>query len=242
MDVELGLTSQEVMESSSIKIIVYGGSTAGLGDLETGYPGFLKVVDASSEFTSDSPGVPLVYKFRHLVDNTLALVTLTSQYTIVSPLQIQQKARVTLDKLVCLLADDEGSSNTIDMDPIWVKVDAFNRASSNDDYVQFNTPGELLYQTSGEIGMNTGTVINVGSSIDLVFDTENADFSLSKIYLSAYARDVDDPGFPVYNNHDVASANMNILGHDIWGPHVITLKSGSDFTIEAHINISKENK
>jgi hypothetical protein len=242
VDVELGLSSTEVMESSSIKIIVYGGSTAGLGELETGYPGFLKVVDASNEFTSDSPGVPLVYKFRHLVDNTLAQVSLTSQYTLVSPLQIQQKARVTLDKFICILADDEGSANTIDINPIWVKLDAFNRASSNDPYIQFNTAGQLLYQSSGEIAMNSGTVTKVGSSIDLVFDTENADFSLGKINLSAYARDVDSPGFPLYNDHDVASNAINILGHDIWGPHVITLKSGANFTIEAHINITKENK
>jgi len=241
VDVELGLTSQEVMESSSIKIIVYGGSTAGLGELETGYPGFLKVINASSEFTNDSPGVPLVYKFRHLVDNTLALVTLTSQYTLVTPLQIEQKARVTLTKFVCTNADDEGSPNTIDINPIWVKVDAYNRASSNDDYVQFNSVGQLLYQSSGEIAMNTGTVTKVGSSIDLVFDTEEADFSLSKIKLSAYARDVDSPGFPLYNDHDVASNALDILGHDIWGPHVIALQSGGNFTIEAHINVTKEN-
>lgn len=241
VDAELDMTSTQVMESSSINIIVYGGSTAGLGELETGYPGFLKVVDASSEFTSDSPGVPLVYKFRHLVDNTLALVTLTSQYTLVSPLQIQQKARVTLTKFICKLADDEGTSNTIDINPIWVKLDAFNKASSNDPYVQFNTPGEVLYQSTGEIAMNTGTVVNINSSIDLVFDTESADFSLSKIELSAYARDVDDPGFPVYNDHDVASNSINILGDDIWGPHVITLKSGTNFTIEAHIDIEKKN-
>lgn len=241
VDVELGMTSQEVMESSSIKIIVYGGSTNGLGELETGYPGFLKVINASNDFTSDSPGVPLVYKFRHLVDNTLALVTLTSQYTLVTPLQIQQKARVTLTKFVCTLADDEGTPNTVDINPIWVKVDAFNRASSNDPYVQFNPAGQVLYTSTGEIAMNTGTVTNVGSSIDLVFDTENADFSLSKIYLSAYARDLDSPGFPLYNDHDVASNAINILGHDIWGPHVITLKSGSNFTIEAHINVTKQN-
>lgn len=242
VDVELGMTSTEVMESSSIKIVVYGGSTSGLGELESGYPGFLKVVNASNEFSSDSPGVPLVYKFRHMVDNTLALVTLTSQYTLVSPLQIQQKARVTLTKFVCKLADDEGTANTIDINPIWVKVDAYNKKSSTDPYVQFNSAGQVLYSSSGEIAMNTGTVTNVGSSLDLVFDTENADFSLSKIKLSAYARDLDSPGFPLYNDHDVASNSLNILGHSIWGPHVITLKSGANFTIEAHINISKENK
>ena len=122
-----------------------------------------------------------------------------------------------------------------------MKVNAYNKASAGDAYIQFNPAGQLLYQSSGEIAMNTGTVTNVGSSIDLVFDTENADFSLSKINLSAYARDVDSPGFPLYNDHDVASNAINILGHDIWGPHVITLKSGGNFTIEAHVNITKEN-
>jgi hypothetical protein len=49
--------------------------------------------------------VPLTYKFRHLADNTLALVTLTSQYTLVKPLQVRQRVQVTVDDFECKMAD-----------------------------------------------------------------------------------------------------------------------------------------
>ncbi|MDX2414629.1 MAG: thiol-activated cytolysin family protein, partial [Bacteroidales bacterium] len=109
LDVDLGFgyTAKEVMQNSSIKIIVYGGSTAGVSDLETGIEGFNNVIDASTEYSKDSPGVPLVYKFRHLVDNTLALVTLTSQYTMVSPLQLKQYVKITVLSFECTMANDD---------------------------------------------------------------------------------------------------------------------------------------
>jgi len=246
VDVDLGFgrTAEEVMQSSSIKIIVYGGSTAGLSDLETGLPGFMKVIDASKDFTKDSPGVPLVYKFRHLIDNTLAMVTLTSQYTLVTPLQIEQYLRIKVQKITCLLADDEGTDNTIDMDPIWVKVNAYNRANSEAPYVQCNDVDQLVYTTTGGIGMDTGDYIDVNSSVDVVFNTEEYDYSLAKLNLKAYARDLDSPGFPLYNDHDVANAEMNIFGNDMASrtPHVITLKSGDNFTITIEVLVTKENK
>ena len=148
VDLGFGLTAQEVMASSSIKIIVYGGSTAGLSDIETGFSGFMKVVEASKDFTKDSPGVPLVYKFRHLIDNTLALVTLTSQYTLVIPLKIKQIVNVKVLNFVCTMADDEGLDNTVDIDRYYVYANAFNRTGSTDPGIQFNPLDQQVYGKS----------------------------------------------------------------------------------------------
>ncbi|MBS3806192.1 MAG: thiol-activated cytolysin family protein [Bacteroidales bacterium] len=241
VDVELdfGYTAKEVLESSSVKIIVYGGSTAGLDNIETGFEGFMDVVQASKDFTKDSPGVPLIYKFRHLVDNTLALVTLTSQYTLVSPLRLEQWVTVTAKNFVCTMADDEGSDNTVDMDRFYVWANAFNRTNSVDPGVQFNPVNQEVYgySTSGEISMDPGDIHEANSSIDLAFDTENYDFNFATLKLKAYARDYDG----IWSSDETATGEITLIGNDIWGDKKIYLYS-DDFTFEVNIAIRKSNK
>ena len=50
---DFGLKVSEVFAASSVKIIVYGGSTSQLGELETGYEGFKKVIAAGKDFTQN---------------------------------------------------------------------------------------------------------------------------------------------------------------------------------------------
>ena len=239
VDLGFGYTAQEVMASSSIKIIVYGGSTAGLSDIETGFAGFMKVVDASKDFSKDSPGVPLVYKFRHLCDNTLALITLTSQYTLVTPLKIKQFVHVKVLNFVCTMADDEGLDNTVDMDRFYVWANAFNRTGSNDPGVQFNPLDQVVYaySTSGEIAMDPGSIHWANSAIDLTYDTENYDFNFAKLHLKAYARDYDGG----WSDNETAYGNITLIGNDIWGEKVIWLYS-ADFTFKVNVSITKGNK
>jgi Thiol-activated cytolysin len=160
VDVTTQLTAQDIMESSNIRVVVYGGSTAGLGELETGLPGFMKVIHASMDAGPDSPGVPLVYKFRHLTDNTLALVTLTSDYAIKTQFPLMPKIRVTLIKFKATMVDDEGPTNTVDMDRFYLKATAYNRASADEDP---GTPAQspltkyvVNWSTSGEYDMDAG--------------------------------------------------------------------------------------
>ena len=236
VDLGFGYTAKDVLESSSVKVIVYGGSTAGLSEIENGFEGFMKVVEASKDFTKDSPGVPLIYKFRHLVDNTLALVTLTSQYTLVSPLQIQQIATVTVESFVCTMADDEGADNTVDMDRFYVWANAFNRTGSDDPGVQLNPVNQEVYRYVGKDPMDRGSVHSANSSIDLTFDTENYDFNFAKLHLRAYARD-DDGG---WSADESAYGNIVLIGHDMWGAKKITLSS-DDFKFDVNIIVKKKN-
>lgn len=238
VDLGFGFTAQEVMASSTIKIIVYGGSTAGLGEIETGFTGFMKVVEASKDFTKDSPGVPLVYKFRHLIDNTLALVTLTSQYTLVMPLKVKQFVNVKVINFVCTMADDEGLDNTVDIDRFYVYANAFNRTSSSDLGVQLNPVDQQVYGKaySGWISMDPGSIHEVNSSIDLAFDSENYDFNFAMIKLKAWVRDYDDA-----SANENASTEITLIGNDIWGSKEIWLYS-EDFTIKCNVIITKGNK
>ena len=238
VDLGFGFTAQEVMASSTIKIIVYGGSTAGLGEIETGFTGFMKVVEASKDFTKDSPGVPLVYKFRHLIDNTLALVTLTSQYTLVMPLKVKLFVNVKVINFVCTMADDEGLDNTVDIDRYYVYANAFNRTSSTDPGVQFNPVDQLVYgkSYSGWISMDPGSIHEANSSIDLTFDSENYDFNFARLKLKAWVRDYD----PASANEN-ATTEITLIGNDIWGSKEIWLYS-EDFTIKCNVIITKGNK
>jgi hypothetical protein len=244
VDVKLdfGYTASEVFSKSSVKIIVYGGSTAGLGDIETGLTGFMNVINTSKEFTSSSPGVPLAYKFRHLIDNTLALVTLTSQYTLVMPLKVKQLVKVKVENFTCLLGDDEGTDNRVDMDIFYVLANGFNRANSTAPYVQFNQVDQPVYSyVGGEIqmhhaGQDGAPAIHwVNESLTITFDTENNDFNYAKLNLKAYARDKDN------SYSEDAWGEINLTGNDIWGAKKIYLYS-SDFTFEVNILVTKENK
>jgi hypothetical protein len=130
VDVTTGLEVQDIMESSNIQVVVYGGSTAGLKELETGLPGFMKVIHASMDAGPDSPGVPLVYKFRHLTDNTLAQVTLMSDYAIKIQIPLMPKIRVTLIRFECIKAEDEHDT-PVDMN-FRIKATAYNRKNAEE--------------------------------------------------------------------------------------------------------------
>jgi hypothetical protein len=244
VDVKLsfGYTASEVMESSSIQIIVYGGATAGLKDLETGYQGFKNVIEASRDFSASSPGVPLAYKFRHLRDNTLALVTLTSQYTLVRPLQIRQTVQVTAVEFRCMMADDEGADNTVDMDRFGVWTNGWNRVNDQDPGTRINVPtdqyGSNVYwwQTSGDVPFDVGDVHTCGSSFQMTYDTDSFDFGAAKLELKAYARDYDGGWSP---NED-GWATMTLLGPDMWGDHILQVGS-ADFKFDVRIQVRAIN-
>ncbi|MFC1914211.1 thiol-activated cytolysin family protein [Chloroflexota bacterium] len=235
VELEFGYSAKEVLQSSNVQIVVYGGSTAGLQDLETDYEGFMKVIKPSTDFGPDTPGVPIVYKFRHLADNTLALITLTSQYTLVKPLQIQQRVRVTVDRFICEMADDEGTNNTVDMDRFFVWANAFNRANTNDPGVQVNPVDQQVYGWShGGDGhqMDPGSIHDAGTSVVLTFDTENYDFSLATLKLKAFVRDWDTSD----SNSEEGRGELSLVGNDMFGDKSIMLYS-PDFRIKVTITI-----
>jgi len=220
--------------------VVYGGSTAGLKDLETGYPGFKNVIEASREFDSNSPGVPLIYKFRHLADNNLALVTLTSQYTLVKPIRLQQTVKVTVVEFVCKMADDEGADNTVEMDRFAVSASAYNRVRDSESGSPIIENTKVFYwETSGEKGMDSyDTFPATGqNSLFITFDTEFYNFDLARLVLVGYARDWD--GNPDLNSPEEGLGKTEILGRqflDNGGQHTFLIDS-RDFQFEAHIKI-----
>ncbi len=232
VDLGFGYTAAEVLQESSIRIIVYGGSTGGIQEL-TGFAGFMNIISASHEFAADSPGVPLLYKFRHLRDNTLAMISLTSQYTICRPLRIRQGVRVTCQQFVCELADDGEGDATVEVDRLSVTCNAFNRLNSSDPGVQINPVDQAVFSwsTGDYVNMNSGSIFTAGGAIDLVFNTEDYDFAYARISLRAYAREYD-----WWSGNESAEGTLELLGSTMFGAHSIMLYC-SDFRIRADVNI-----
>jgi len=239
--VKFDYTAEDILRSSSIKIVVYGGSTAGLQDLETDFDGFKKIIDASRNYGTDSPGVPLIYKFRHLYDNTLALVTLTSQYTLVRPLQLIQRVRVTVDSFNCTKSDDEGYDNDADMDRFSVSASAYNRIlESESGSPIIENKSVYNWATPGEVTMGRGYVwlAKGQNSIDIAFNTEYYNFNLARLVIVGYAREYDRS-----SANESATNTYEVQGNMFFengGQHIFTLDS-ADFGFDVFITIEALN-
>ncbi|MEL7231065.1 MAG: thiol-activated cytolysin family protein [Pseudomonadota bacterium] len=119
----------EILRNSSLKVLVYGGSTDALDSLTTksGLAGFTDVIASSKTYGPNSPAVPILYKFRSLQDNVLTDFALTSQYTLRRPArEVASEMRLRINKIVCEMADDEGTSNTIEMTKMFIRARSAN--------------------------------------------------------------------------------------------------------------------
>ena len=240
VDVETGLTNEELLQNSSIRIVVYGGSTKGLSEIETGFEGFTKIIEASKDFTPESPGVPLVYKFRHLRDNTLAAVTLTSQYTLVRPLRIRQPIRITANQFYCEHADDEGPDNTIEIDRFSLTVSAFQRPGEGQALVPLIEDQSVYSYADPGPGfkMDRGTTwyCSEPNTFDLILDTKSFDYSLAELHFDGYTREWDS----WVNGPEHGYGSLNLRGDqflEMSGKHSFQITSADSrllvgFTIE----------
>lgn len=231
VEVRFGYTAQQVLEKSKIAIIVYGGATKGLGDIESGYEGFLKVIHASQQYGRDTPGLPISYKFRHVSDNTLAMVSLTSQYTLVRPVQVRQRVVVRAERFVCEMSDDEGVANDVDMNAFVTWVTGYQG-----DPLAAIPPGEVeisRYQ-GADITTGVGYIFPVGQEQVVVFDTETYDLSEARLLLKAFANDYDSA-----SGDEAAYGTLSLTGSQIFeggGLHNVMLYS-SDFTYRAEFSL-----
>jgi thiol-activated cytolysin len=238
VELEFGYTAREVLAESSIRIIVYGGSTEGIQELN-GVESFMNIIESSTEFNETSPGVPILYKFRHVADNTLALITLTSQYTICRPLQIAQRVKVDLLRFVCEWSDDDEwfANSIVDVDRVYLNMAAYNRCDDMDPGVQINEGTEALFAwtTPDYIEMPAGYIFEAPATQILTFDTENFDWSCAKLHFDGSARDWDPA-----ENDEWSSGSLDLLGNSMFGEKSVIF-NGQDFRLRAELLIQPLN-
>lgn len=239
VEIEFGLTAREVLDSSSIRIIVYGGSTQGIQELN-GLEAFMGIIAASTEFTRDSPGVPLVYKFRHIHDNTLALISLTSQYTIVRELQIEQWIRVNSLLFTCTWSDDDDPfyDDDVDIDDLRVYVSAWNRVDGNDNPGTPITEDEQAYgiHYTDYVEMHAGSTHSAQGAVDLVFNTEDFNWDNAHLRIRATAWDYDWA-----SGNETSFGHIDLLGNFMLGSQAVIL-NGPDFTMRLDLLVEAINK
>ena len=235
VDLGFGFTARQVMTNSTVKVIIYGGATGGIEELNT-FDGFMQIIRSSTTFTPQSQGVPLVYVFRNLQDNTLSQIALTSQYSISRQVKVRQGVRVTVDRFVCVSStDDECLANdNVDINSLQVVCNAFSRVTGSSPLVQINPVNQYVYSWSSDSyqEMVGGSVHDAGTSIDLVFNTEDYDPAYQLIRLAGYANDYDACG----GNENGWSANYDVNGV-FQGSRSFSIIT-SDFNIRAEVTIA----
>jgi hypothetical protein len=248
---KFGYTHRQILDSSKIEILVYGGSIAGLESRElNGLSGFLQVIQANIDAGPANPGVPLVYKFKHLHNNTLAYVTLTSQYTLVRPIQVKQRVMLTAERFVVYDCDDEGPDNTIEIDRLRVLAAGYNHnlSTSGDDFVDLASCPLAWADANGRwynvywrewsdwLSMCDGSpgTLSIGSSCILTFLTAYPyDWSQARLRLLTWARDWDTSN----SDSENAYGDNTFTGDAMLGPKSLWLGC-DDFWAFFDVNVA----
>lgn len=195
-NIDASLSSKRVLNSAKFKILVYGGSTAGLKSIEFGYDGFLKVISAGTTYGPDSPGVPIAYRFRSLLDNSLTAVAFTSQYTILKPVRLKQAVKLHVPFVNCTMSNDDTTGGGVaDIDRFLIYVTGFD-APRNGDLVQIQ-PTTCIWQLDtggGEKDANVGENWSVDRSTTIIFNTDPEKFDFNNAILQIYAKARDWDG------------------------------------------------
>lgn len=110
---------------------------------------------------------------------------------------------------------------------------AYNRVGAADPGSLASAPNQAIYiWDGGDIEMPAGRWLDIGSSTDVVFNTEDYDFNHAKI-------DVTETWA---NDHDYSSANENgygtlsILSNYMFGTKTVTIYN-ADFTLAFNMTI-----
>lgn len=73
---------RQVLDESSIKALVIGGSGSDAVGVINGVEGLSEYILNGGDFSQDSPGAPLSYTLRFIKDNSVAKVQLSSEYNV----------------------------------------------------------------------------------------------------------------------------------------------------------------
>lgn len=81
INVEADQAYQNIIDESSIKVLVVGGDAdPAINIITGGYEGFIEFLKEGSQYGPDSPGVPISYTLRYVADNSVAKIAFSSDY------------------------------------------------------------------------------------------------------------------------------------------------------------------
>ena len=240
-EVEGGGSAQSVLKNSKIRIVVYGGASKGLAGNLQDYEGFMKVVGASASYGPDSPGKPIAYRFRRLVDDSAAMTTFATKYVEVRALPIRQLVRITAKSLKMNYCNDSPSGGDVEIDRITVSVTGYSRRN----IVERGDALPVAYpvQTSApDVGMCYNTYTFTANPVYLEFSTiDPYTWEYTNLDFGTYARDYDTVG-----NDEHGYGSRTIMQSDwfagskesLSADQQIPVASGSEFGGYYTVNIA----
>jgi hypothetical protein len=229
---DFGYSTKEVLQSSKIQIIVYGGSSAGItrGTL-SGYSGLVELIEGSKDFGAASPGVPLSFKLRHLSNNLTARIALTEEYTITKAVKTKEFVRISVDEFECTYEDDDSPSSEMDRFNFRVMVYSGSR-------LILDRP-ILAWATKGTHDMVTGDRWSPDKAASTVamLDLREMDLAAYSVVLSASAREYDPSPL---DPEEWASASKTVHGSQLYDPANLffTITNPGDITFNVHYTIA----
>jgi thiol-activated cytolysin len=111
-DVQIDASYQRIINNSSIKAFVLGGSGAEAVQAVTGIDGVKSFILSGGNYSKDSPGAPLSYTLRNISDNAISNIVLATQYNVRQCEKIRSSFKITLTGLDCsgVQNEDDGKA------------------------------------------------------------------------------------------------------------------------------------
>lgn len=207
---------QKILNESSIKALVIGGSGASAAQTITGPSEVYNFISEGGDYSKDSPGAPLSYKLRFIKRGTpVARVVLTSEYEIRTCELKRSRYKVSLDKIECVKCPDVGNPEIYGSLKAELTVDGVSKGKvhwnkpSDDDAIKVKNDEYIFdpkdYEKTFNVDPNytTGTIKFSGwlKDKDLGTDDDFGDAS-STVNLSTYTSETGTPKILTFLEND----------------------------------------
>lgn len=189
---------QSIINSSSIKALVIGGSGGDAAKVVTGPSGVYDYITKGGNYSADSPGAALAYTLRYIKEDfPIARVVLASEYSARNCDLAFPKYKITIKQI----ARTKGKAEKEIFGNIKARIKIGNKYLKK----------ELLWEKTGKqnVGVDPGTPKSINQSV--TFELTRPNYEEDEIYLSAHLKDYN--GFGTYD--DLDSDNEKIVLEDI---------------------------
>jgi len=147
--------------------------------------------------------------------------------------------RVTIEKLICTMSDDEGPGNDADMCIFRAWANAFDRLDvPGAEYVRIGEKDQIFWNwsKSGGVTVHVGYVWPVNKSIEFIFDAAHYDFAVAKLDLALYAEEYDPTSANEKGTGYLTTYGANFFDNS--GRHKFVVGS-ADFRFDIYVIITR---
>jgi thiol-activated cytolysin len=213
------LTDREVLDRTSIRALVLGGSGAEAVKSLRGFDALMQFIEQGGNYSKDSPGVPIAYKLAYLKNNRPARLSFTRDYQIEDCARVNQKVQVTLRNIKVVSAGGD-AGNDLELFGI------LGAAAKNDAEIWSKLVTEHVTIAQGASFPMTGT-LGLG-----IIDVEPGAGKKLSLYSSLHEYD------PVGGNDLIGNEVVEVPFESGWRRSVVVRSTGSNAVVEVTFDLS----